>query len=76
MKVLYQDGSYSVYLNDVLFANLSAKDLGVDTYGNPVSVGFGYRLDSSLPQTATFSDWTYCVAGDARYAEIKKGLGL
>ena len=76
VKVLYQDGNYSVYLNDVLFAKLSASTLGVDTYGNPVSVGFGYRLDSSLPQTATFSDWTYCVAGDARYAEIKKGLGL
>ena len=76
VKVLYQGGNYSVYLNDVLFAKLSAKTLGVDTYGTPVSVGFGYRLDSSLPQTATFSDWGYCIEGDARYAEIKKGLGL
>ena len=70
VKVLYQDGNYSVYLNDVLFAKLSASTLGVDTYGNPVSVGFGYRLDSGLPQTATFSDWTYCVAGDAKYSEF------
>ena len=70
VKVLYKDGNYSVYFNDVLYRVFSASEIGVSDYGAPVAVGFGYRLDDSLPKSLTFSDWDYCVEGDTKYSEF------
>ena len=70
VKVTYYGEQYYVYFNDVLYRVFSASEIGVSDYGAPVAVGFGYRLDDSLPKSLTFSDWDYCVEGDTKYSEF------
>ena len=76
VKVTYYGEQYYVYFNDVLYRVFSADEIGVSDYGVPVAVGFGFRLDDSLPKSLTFSDWDYCVEGDERYEEVKNALGF
>lgn len=76
IKVLYTSGTWSILLNDVLYGTYTDSELGVADYGTPVSVGFGCRLDDSLPQSATFSGWYWAKEGDEAFSAVARELGL
>ena len=76
IKVVYCSGNWSVPLNDVLYGTYTAQELGITGYGAPVSVGFGCRLDDSLPQSATFSGYGYAASGDEAFRTVAEQVGL
>ncbi len=76
VKVTYYESEYYVYLNDVLFRIFSAAELGVGEYGEPIEVGFGFRLDDSLPKSVTLSDWGYEIDVEAPVVPAGNSLEL
>lgn len=72
MRLTYEDGSYYLFLNDMLCMVKTATELGVNTYGNVTSVGFGGHYDDSsqnnLPRT--YSNCKAYREGDAGYVSI------
>ncbi len=72
MKVKYQNGTYTFYLNDAVYCTGTAVTLGIVDKDEPVELGFGVRLDDNLPQGMTFTEWGYTVDGDSTY--VKPGL--
>ena len=70
IKLWYTNGSYAIYLNNVLYGTYTAEQLGVAKLGEPVQVGYGCRLDDSLPKTATFGAITVARKGTAKYYEL------
>lgn len=76
VKVAYDAGTYSVYLNDTLYGTFTAADFDFGSAGDPVAVGFGARLDDDITKGMTFSGWNWCVDGSDAYAAEKEKLGF
>lgn len=65
-KIQYANGEYAFYINDALYSRGSLMP------DEAVGIGFGARLDDSLPQSITFTDWSYTIDGDSTY--VRPGL--
>lgn len=72
MRLMYEDGVYYMFLNDMLCMIKTASELGVNTYGNVTSVGFGGHYDdatqNNLPRT--YSNCKAYREGDAGYVSV------
>lgn len=69
MRLAYEDGYYYMFLNDMLCMMKTATNLGVNAYGDIVSVGFGgnYSDPSQNGLPRTYSNCHAYVEGDAGY---------
>ena len=62
VRVVYADGNYYVYLNDVLFHTFENY---LPALGAPTSVGIGARLDSGV-KSAVYGNWNYATGNGVR----------
>ena len=62
VRVVYADGNYYVYLNDVLFHTFENY---LPALGAPTSVGIGARLDSGV-KSAVYGDWNYATGNGVK----------
>lgn len=71
VKVTYAEGNYYLYLNGAIADIKAAANLGVDSYGAPAAIGFGWGIDNfttAVPNPSlTFSDWSVSVEGDGAW---------